>query len=109
MVQPSAVRAGGMHEILNIAEDAYRFGSLCIPHTWCHVVGVAAQIHLAAIAPNMPYFEFPIAFPKSDLVENLLEPKFEISNDGSMLVPNRPGLGFDLDDRVVSEYRVDPY
>ena len=58
---------------------------------------------------NMPYFEFPIAFPKSDLVENLLEPKFEISNDGSMLVPNRPGLGFDLDDRVVSEYRVDPY
>tara|TARA_B100000686_G_C16780030_1_gene971199 strand:+ start:156 stop:1358 length:1203 start_codon:yes stop_codon:yes gene_type:complete len=109
VVQPSAVRAGGMHEILNIAEDAYRFGSLCIPHTWCHVVGVAAQIHLAAIAPNMPYFEFPIAFPKSDLVENLLEPKFEISNDGSMLVPNRPGLGFDLDDRVVSEYRVDPY
>ena len=56
VVQPSAVRAGGMHEILNIAEDAYRFGALCIPHTWCHVIGVAAQLHLAAITPNMPYF-----------------------------------------------------
>ena len=25
--------------MLNIAEDAYGFGALCIPHAWCHVVG----------------------------------------------------------------------
>ena len=109
VVQPSAVRAGGMHEILNIAEDAYRFGALCIPHTWCHVVGVAAELHLAAITPNMPYFEFPIAFPASPLIENLLLPNFVISDDGTMEVPNRPGLGFDLNEDVISEFRVDPY
>ena len=109
VVQPSAVRAGGMHEILNVAEDAYRFGALCIPHTWCHVVGVAAQIHLAAVAPNMPYFEFPIAFPPSPLVENLLIPQFEISVDGTISVPDRPGLGFELNEDVVSDFRVDPY
>ncbi|MBT3863820.1 MAG: mandelate racemase/muconate lactonizing enzyme family protein [Chloroflexi bacterium] len=109
VVQPSAVRAGGMHEILNIAEDAYRFGALCIPHTWCHVIGVAAQLHLAAITPNMPYFEFPIAFPASPLVENLLLPNFEIALDGTMEVPDRPGLGFELNEEVISEFRVDPY
>jgi L-rhamnonate dehydratase len=109
VVQPSAVRGGGMHEILNIAEDAYQFGALCIPHTWCHVVGVAAQLHLAAVAPNMPYFETPIAFPSTPLVENLLLPNFEIAEDGTMKVPNRPGLGFELNEDVISEFRVDPY
>jgi L-alanine-DL-glutamate epimerase-like enolase superfamily enzyme len=109
VVQPSAVRAGGMHEIQNIAVDAYQFGALCVPHTWCHVVGVAAELHLAAITPNMPYFEFPIAYPASPLVENLLRPNFEIAQDGSMAVPDRPGLGFELNEDVVSEFRVDPY
>jgi L-rhamnonate dehydratase len=109
VVQPSVVRAGGMHEILNIAEDAYGFGALCIPHTWCHVIGVAAELHLAAITPNMPYFEFPIAFPASPLVENLLLPNFEIAADGTKEVPDRPGLGFELNEDVISEFRVDPY
>ena len=109
VVQPSAVRAGGMHEILNIAENAYGFGALCIPHTWCHVIGVAAELHLAAITPNMPYFEFPIAFPPSPLVENLLLPNFEIAPDGTMEVPDRPGLGFELNEEIISDFRVDPY
>jgi L-alanine-DL-glutamate epimerase-like enolase superfamily enzyme len=109
VVQPSAVRAGGIHEIQNIAEDAYGFGALCIPHTWCHVVGVAAELHIAAVTPNMPYFEFPIAFPATPLVENLLLPNFEIAEDGTMEVPDRPGLGFELNEDVISEFRVDPY
>ena len=109
VVQPSSVRAGGMHEILNIAEDAYRFGALCIPHTWCHVIGVAAELHLAAVTPNLPYFEFPIAFPRSPLVEELLLPQFDIASDGTMEVPDRPGLVFELNEEVVERLRVDPY
>jgi L-alanine-DL-glutamate epimerase-like enolase superfamily enzyme len=109
VVQPSSVRAGGMHEILNIAEMAYGYGALCIPHAWCHVVGVAAEIQLAAIVPNMPYFELPIAFPDSPIISELLDPAFEIAQDGTVAVPNRPGLGFELNEDVVSRYRVDPY
>jgi L-alanine-DL-glutamate epimerase-like enolase superfamily enzyme len=109
VVQPSSVRAGGIQEILYIAENAYNFGSLCIPHTWCHVVGVAVELHLAAITPNMPYFEFPIAFPKSPLITDLLTPSFKISKEGSIEVPDRPGLGFELNEDVIKEYRVTPY
>ena len=109
VVQPSAVRAGGMHEILNVAEDAYRFGALCVPHSWFHVIGVAAELHLAAVAPNMPYFEFPIAFPPTPLIDNLLLPAFEISADGTMAVPDRTGLGYELNEDVLSDFRVDPY
>lgn len=109
VVQPSSVRGGGMHEILNIAEDAYRQGALCVPHAWCHVVGVAAELHLAAIAPNMPFFEYPIAFPPSPLIGDLLVPSFTLNPDGTMDVPDRPGLGFELNEDVVTDYRVDPY
>ena len=99
----------GLEEILYIAENAYKFGSLCVPHTWCHVIGLAAELHIAAIVPNMPYFEFPLAFPKTPLVTDLLIPKINLLENGNIEVPNRPGLGFDLNEDVIKEYGVDPY
>ena len=57
----------------------------------------------------MPYFEFPIAFPKSPLITDLLTPDFNILENGNIEVPNRPGLGFELNEDVVKEYRVKPY
>jgi L-alanine-DL-glutamate epimerase-like enolase superfamily enzyme len=108
VVQPSSVRAGGVSEILRIAEAAYRRGLLCIPHAWCHVVGVAAELHLAAVVPNMPYFEYPIAFPDSPIISDLLEPRLVVDADGTVPVPERPGLGFRLNEAVVREFRVEP-
>lgn len=109
VVQPSSVRAGGIHEILNIAEDAYGFGALCIPHAWCHVVGVAAEVQVAAISPVTPFIEFPMAFPHSDAITDLLTPRLELETDGTITVPERPGLGFELNEEVVERFRVDPY
>lgn len=109
VVQPSSVRSGGMSEILRIAEAAYRRGLLCIPHAWCHMVGVAAEVHLAAVVPNMPYFEYPIAIPDSPIISDLLEPSLVPDADGTIVVPQRPGLGFRLNEAVVREFRVEPY
>jgi len=109
VVQPSSVRSGGISEILKIAEAAYRRGLLCIPHAWCHMVGVAAELHMAAVAPNMPYFEYPIAFPDSPIISELLEPRLAPDADGTIEVPRRPGLGFKLNEDVVRRYRVEPY
>jgi L-alanine-DL-glutamate epimerase-like enolase superfamily enzyme len=109
VVQPSSVRSGGMSEILRIAEMAYRRGLICVPHAWCHMVGVAAEVHLAAVAPNMPYFEYPIAFPDSPVISDLLEPRLEPDADGAIAVPQRPGLGFHLNEAVVRDFRVEPH
>lgn len=109
VVQPSAVRAGGINEIVRIAEMAYSRGRLCIPHSWCHMVGVAAELHMAAVVPNMPYIEFPVAIPDSPIISELLEPKIQVRKDGTIEVPNRPGLGFELNEDVVKEFRVEPY
>ena len=109
VVQPSSVRAGGIHEILNIAEDAYRHGALCIPHAWCHMVGVAAELQIATVTPNTPFIEFPLAFPQSPAIVDLLTPRLELNTDGTITVPDRPGLGFSLNEEVVNQFRVEPY
>ena len=108
VVQPSSVRSGGMAEILRIAEHAYRHGMLCIPHAWHHTVGAAAEIHLAAVAPNMPLIELPLAEPDSPIVSELLVPAIRPTADGRVPVPDRPGLGFELNDDVVERFRVAP-
>jgi L-rhamnonate dehydratase len=109
VVQPSSVRSGGMSEILKIAEAAYRRGLLCVPHAWSHMVGVAAEVHLAAVAPNMPFFEYPIAFPDSPVVSELLDPPIVVNADGTIDVPARPGLGVDLNPKTVDKFRVNPH
>jgi len=109
VVQPSSVRSGGIREITRIAEAAYRRGLICVPHAWCHMVGVAAEIHLAAVLPNMPYFEMPMAFPDSPIISELLVPQIQVDQNGFVEVPERPGLGFELNNDVIEKFRVAPH
>jgi L-alanine-DL-glutamate epimerase-like enolase superfamily enzyme len=73
------------------------------------MIGVAAEIHIAAVVPNMPYFETPMAFPDSPIISELLDPVIELDQEGTIEVPDRPGLGFELNEDVVSRFRVDPH
>jgi L-alanine-DL-glutamate epimerase-like enolase superfamily enzyme len=109
VVQPSSVRAGGMSEIVKTAEAAYRRGGLCIPRAWCPLVGVADEVQPAAVLPHMPLIEYPVAIPESPLVSQLLEPPLVPDADGLIEVPDRPGLGFTLNEKVVERYRVRPF
>jgi len=106
VVQPSSVRSGGLSEIVRIAEMAYRKGALCVPHAWAHMIGTAAMVHVAAVVPNMPFFEYGIAYPDSPIVSDLIVPKLVINADGTIDVPRRPGLGIELNEHTVGRYRV---
>ena len=57
----------------------------------------------------MPYFEYPIAFPDSPIISELLIPNPAPDQDGFIEVPKKPGLGFALNGEVVEKYRVKPY
>jgi len=72
------------------------------------MVGVAAAVQLAAVVPNMPYIEYPLAFPDSPLIRELLAPTLAPGRDGWIDVPQRPGLGFTLNEDLVKRYRVAP-
>lgn len=108
VVQPSTVHSGGVGEIMKIAEDAYRKGLLCVPHSWDAIVGIAAGVHIAAVAPNVPCIEFPVEFPATPLISELLVPQLKPDSDGLIAVPARPGLGFSLNADVLKRFQVSP-
>ncbi len=108
VVQPSIVRAGGITGVKRIAELAFQRGILCIPHCWARKIGVAAEAHLAAVVPNMPYIEYPFPIPSSPLVSELVEPSF-LPKNGLIDVPKSPGLGIKLNEKIVEKYRVDAF
>lgn len=57
----------------------------------------------------MPYFEYPMAFPDSPIISDLLDPRPEPDADGAIPVPDAPGLGYRLNEKVVDRYRVKPF
>ncbi|HVC76338.1 MAG TPA: enolase C-terminal domain-like protein [Candidatus Micrarchaeaceae archaeon] len=63
---------------------------------------------LAASVPNHSWFEFrhePPGWPASALSQMLVK-KHSIHADGCLAVPDRPELGFDLDEELIERYTV---
>jgi len=79
------------------------------PHNPTGPVCTYASLHVAACAPELPVLELQVGeSPRYfDLVHGV-RPVFE---DGCFEIPDRPGLGVDLDEDVVRDhpYRPVPY
>jgi D-galactarolactone cycloisomerase len=81
------------------------------PHVWGSAVGLAASLHLAATVPDNPpsLHPTPLLF-EFDRTENLFREQLALTpivqRDGVIAVPSGPGLGIEIDQRVVERYRV---
>lgn len=84
-----------------------------VPHNFGTNLGLIANAHLVAAAPEAELLEYPVfgddtggmyPFP---LAEEILETDIEI-NDGELTLPSGPGLGVEVDFDVLSEYRSQP-
>lgn len=107
-VQPDVTRAGGVTECRKIALLADAFKARYAPHVgFSGIVCVAASLHLAAAMPNTYAYECMIN-PNPFREELGLNP-YGLAHqlvDGRAVVPERPGLGIDLDWGVVEKYRT---
>ncbi|MTV27688.1 mandelate racemase/muconate lactonizing enzyme family protein [Nitriliruptoraceae bacterium ZYF776] len=98
--QPDVVLAGGLWRGRTIGELVLRRGRRYSPHTWTDGIGLAANLHVAAGVGGGPFLEFPYD-PHGwtpDRRDFPLATPFDIDADGDLVVPDRPGLGFDLDE-----------
>ena len=111
IVQPDVCAAGGISECKKIASLAATHGVECMPHAWGSAVGLAATIQFLAALPYQP----PCLIP----VEPLLEFEQEqnpfrdhlalqpiVQRNGVVAVPTGPGLGIEIDRKVIDKYRV---
>lgn len=96
ILHPDLLTAGGMLETKRIADYGERYGLPTALHFAGSPIAFMANLHTAAAIPSFVALEhhgFDLPF-WSSLVKGLPEPLME---DGFVRVPERPGLGVDLD------------
>jgi len=108
VLQPDAVLAVGILRARELAERILPAGLWFTPHTWTNGIGLLANLHLAAGVGGGPFLELPLDPPgwtagRRDFM--LAEPVLP-TTDGVLAVPDRPGLGFELDEDAVERYTV---
>jgi L-alanine-DL-glutamate epimerase-like enolase superfamily enzyme len=106
VAQPDVGRVGGITEARRVVEYAHDRGRLIVPHCWKTGIGIAASAHLCAAAPNAPFFEFlPAPLSESRLRRELVPDDYSLTN-GRVRLPDRPGLGIEVDEEALRRNRV---
>ena len=104
IIQPDLARVGGLTEGKRVAYMAYDRHKKVVPHAFKTGILVAASTHFAAAIPNGFMIEYTTS--SSPLARDLVSREIEFK-DGYVTVPlDRPGLGIEIDEAVLKQYRV---
>lgn len=108
ILQPEALVSEGIGQLRKIAALAEMHHKLVAPHHGGGGVGLAAHLHLCAAIPNASYLEVFDDPPcmTSDIFQWYLQEPMKVDADGYVSVPQKPGLGVEIDDEKVERYRV---
>jgi galactonate dehydratase len=98
IIQPDLCHAGGITECKKIAALAETCYVQVAPHSPQGPVSTAASAHLGMAIPNFLILEFVRSAPFRDRI--LKEPW--AVKEGHLVVPDRPGLGVDLDEEALA-------
>jgi L-alanine-DL-glutamate epimerase-like enolase superfamily enzyme len=101
IVQPDCTKCGGLTEAWRVAWAAHDHNVLWVPHGWNTAVGLAADIQLACAVPVARYVEF---LTPSPYVDELITVPFRPDADGFLTLPDKPGLGIELDRDALARF-----
>ena len=103
VLQPDLTRCGGFTVARKIVHMAERANRLVIPHSWSSDLLTAASLHLAAFQRRAPFIEFSTS--QGPLSRLLVKDRLRME-DGFLRVPDAPGLGIEVNDAIVNQYRI---
>lgn len=109
ILQPDALLSEGVFQLRKVAAMAEAANLEIAPHTWGNGMGLLANLHLAASTPNCSWLEFPHDPPSGFTAasrDQMLQETLMIDPDGDILVPDRPGFGFLLDEERIAHHTV---
>jgi L-alanine-DL-glutamate epimerase-like enolase superfamily enzyme len=101
IVQPDATKVGGLSESRRIGWMAQEHGSRLIPHGWNTAVGLAADLQLASALPDTDLVEYKTG---SAYIDGIVADRWTLDSDGMLAIPDRPGLGLNLDLDAAAKY-----
>ena len=105
IVQPDVIWTGGITESRKIAALAQAYGMPVIPHVFSSAVSSIANMHFIASLPNAGLLEFDQN--TNPLRTELFEEPITVLPDGTVQLPDRPGLGVTLNQETVDRYRIE--
>jgi L-alanine-DL-glutamate epimerase-like enolase superfamily enzyme len=78
------------------------------PHTWTNGMGVMANAQLVAGMADAPFLEFPYDPPEwgLDRRDYMLAIPLDVDPNGYILLPDRPGMGYELAEDVLRKTRL---
>ena len=104
VLQPDVAICGGLTVARQVSELARAAQRRCVPHCFSTGINLAASLHwMAACGPENALVEYCLR--PSPLMRKLVR-NLPPLIDGRVPVPQGPGLGIELDERVIAEYRV---
>jgi len=105
IVQPDVTKVGGISEQRRIAWMAQEFGVRYVGHGWNTALGLAADLQLASAFPDCDLVEY---IGGSAYVDRLTREPFALDGEGYLAIPDRPGLGIELEPEHLARYTPDP-
>jgi L-rhamnonate dehydratase len=103
VIQPDVAICGG----LTVAREASRLaeaaGRRCVPHCFSTGINLAASLHWMASCAQGDLIEYCLR--PSPLMRSLVR-NLPPLIDGRVPVPEGPGLGIELDEAIIDQYRV---
>lgn len=107
IVQPDVVYTG-MLVGKKVSALAEVYDRLCIPHTWSSGgLGLMANLQLVGAIPNCPYLEYPLEPPAWGIQTRDILLKTPILGDNGLVrIPDKPGLGIELNEEAFARYAV---
>jgi L-alanine-DL-glutamate epimerase-like enolase superfamily enzyme len=104
IVRLIADNVGGISGSYRIAQLADAFGMPCTPHNWGNAMDLALHFHIELAMPNCYWFEMPNT---ADLTDRAyIKEKFRIDQNGYVLAPTKPGLGYPVDHDALDKIMI---
>ena len=106
IIQPDLSHAGGLSECRKIAAMAEAYDIAVAPHCPLGPMALAACLQLAACTPNVAIQEMSLGIHYNvghDLLNFVTNPEALSPVEGYLPIPDKPGLGVDIDEAAVRE------
>jgi D-galactarolactone cycloisomerase len=101
IVQPDVTKCGGLSEQRRIGWMAREHGIRFIPHGWNTAVGLASDLQIASAFADTDLVEYLTGSP---FIDEIAAGGWALDEQGMLAVPERPGLGIEIDLEALAKY-----
>jgi len=104
VIQPDLSRCGGVSVAKQVARLADEAGLDLVPHSWLTHLLTGYSLQLIATLPRARFVEFNVS--QSKLTRGIARAPIELAADGTVSIPDTPGIGVAVDLDFIAAHRV---